>query len=248
MRRRSPRWRLIALGLAALLFAGTIHDLILFAGGEGRHAWVGIDVRVYLDATQRWLTGGSFYLPHQLAGPYTIAYGDVLYPPTAIPLFAPFLVLPAVLWWAVPIAGIAAVSVASRPSPTVIAAMALCLWFPTTMVRIVTGNPVMWIALFAALAWRWPAFGPWVLLKPSLFPFALIGAPRRWWWVGLVAYGALALVTLPLMAQWVTVLLNSRGGGLLYSLQDVPLVCIGMLAGMSGWVRSRAPEPRLVPA
>lgn len=30
---------------------------------------VGADLWLYTDATRRWLEGGSFYLPHQLAGP-----------------------------------------------------------------------------------------------------------------------------------------------------------------------------------
>ena len=56
-----------------------------------------------MDITRNWVDTGEFYLPHQLAGPYQVqTLVDVLYPPIALYLFVPFLVLPAVLWWAIP--------------------------------------------------------------------------------------------------------------------------------------------------
>ncbi len=39
------------------------------------------DYALYIGATQRWLAGGSFYLPSQLAGPHPLEWGLILYPP-----------------------------------------------------------------------------------------------------------------------------------------------------------------------
>ena len=68
---------------------------------------VGVDYVLYRDAAARWLAGGPFFEPYQLAGPYAISAGDILYPPVGLWLFVPFAVLPApvaaVMWWAIPI-------------------------------------------------------------------------------------------------------------------------------------------------
>ena len=63
-----------------------------------------VDYQLYMDAARSWLADGTFYLPYQLAGPYLVTAGDVLYPPYSLVLFVPFTFLPAILWWAVPIA------------------------------------------------------------------------------------------------------------------------------------------------
>ncbi len=64
---------------------------------------LGVDYRLHMEAAQRWMDGGSFYQPWQLAAPYpTIGAGEILYPPIALALFVPFTFLPWVLWWAVP--------------------------------------------------------------------------------------------------------------------------------------------------
>ena len=51
-----------------------------------------------------WLASGSWYATRQLAGPYGIESGDVLYPPQIPHLLIPFRVLPPMLWWVVPAA------------------------------------------------------------------------------------------------------------------------------------------------
>src|SRR4249919_2944324 len=79
----------------------------------------GVDFRLYQDATARWLASGQFYEPYQLAGPYPISAGDILYPPVALWLFVPFAVdggpvldaIQAVVWWALPLGVVAAVVV-----------------------------------------------------------------------------------------------------------------------------------------
>jgi hypothetical protein len=42
-------------------------------------------------------------IPEQLAGRYELATGHVLYPPPALLAFAVLSVLPAILWWLIPL-------------------------------------------------------------------------------------------------------------------------------------------------
>lgn len=71
-------------------------------------AIVGADFDGYLAAGRRFLETGSPYTAVQLLGPYdpwSLPQTEVfLYPPTALLLVLPFLVLPAFLWWALPLA------------------------------------------------------------------------------------------------------------------------------------------------
>jgi hypothetical protein len=198
---------------------------------------LGVDVTLYRDVAARWLDSGAFYEPRQLAGPYEVAHGDVLYPPVGLWLFVPFTVLPLVLWWAIPAALTAWAIWQVRPRPAVWPLMALCLAWPTTPLKIWTGNPVIWClaAMSVAIVFRWAA--PFVLLKPSLFPFALFGVRERAWWIGL---GVLVLLCLPfggLWADWLASVLNSRGSGLLYSALEAPMLLLPIAAWLG---RTRA--------
>jgi hypothetical protein len=199
-----------------------------------------LDYHIYIDATSRFLQGGSFYDPRQLSGPYgaegTVqGWWPILYPPQAIALFAPFTVLPAALWWAIPLATTAAVVVWHRPQPIAWPVLAACLWWPVTTTKIATGNPVMWTVAFVALGtiWRWPAV--LALFKPSLFPFALIGwRDRRWWILG--ALGALPFCWL--LPDYLRAM-SLFTSGISYSLGEVPLMLIPVVA----WVASRRRAP-----
>lgn len=207
---------------------------------------VGADLSLYVNATRGALDGSSFYPAHQLAGPYLIADGDILYPPTAIPLFVPFLVLPAVLFWLVPLGIVGTVILRYRPAPWTWPIMALCLAYPPTMIKLIHGNPFMWVAAAVALGtvYGWPAV--FAMLKPTLAPFALIGIRSRHWWIA--AFG-LALVSLPFAGLWVqylTVTLDSRNpAGLLYSLTDVPLLLVPIVAWLGWSARVSISIPRL---
>ena len=92
--------------------------------------------------------------------------------------------------------------------------MALCLAWPTTPLKIWTGNPVIWCmaAMSVAIVYRWAA--PFVLLKPSLFPFAFFGIRERAWWIGLAVFVAVCVPFGALWADWIVSVLNSRGSGL----------------------------------
>ena len=106
----------------------------------------GIDYRLHIDATARYFSGGSFYFPWQLSGPYGLdGLLPILYPPEAMALFAPFLILPAFLWWVVPLVVTLAIVLYWRPRQLAWPLIAACLWWPMTSLKIVAGNPEIWI-------------------------------------------------------------------------------------------------------
>jgi hypothetical protein len=240
----SARAQRIALG--AVLAAGIVIDLILLRPALDM-AWSmtpGGDFVLYRDSASRWLAGGGFYWPYQLAGPYDVLSAEILYPPVALALFLPFTILPAFLWWLVPLALIAATVWHWRPRPWALVGVVICAGSYPTIIAIHQGNPVMWIAAFVALGTRWPAYSALVFLKPSLFPFAMLGIRHRSWWIVTALLAAMSLLLLPMTLDWLHVLLNMRGGrsGLLYSLPEAAILAIPLVA----WAgRARRPTPEL---
>ena len=169
-------------------------------------------------------------ISYQLAGPYQISAGDILYPPVALLLFVPFSVLPAVLWWLLPAAAIGWSLRRLQPTRVAWPMLAACAAWPTTPLKILTGNPVMWAvaALALGVVYAWPSV--LVLLKPSLFPFALFGARKRTWWLAAVA---LVVVSVPfgsLWLDWLHSVANSQGGGLAYSSLEIPMLAFPLIA------------------
>lgn len=189
------------------------------------------DLTIYTDATRRLLNGGGWFLPRQLAGPYEIAWGDVLYPPAAAWFFAPWLVLPGWTFVVIPAAITGWAVWRLRPAPWAWPLMALCLLWPVTGLKVLSANPNVWVTAAVALGalYGWPA--ALVLLKPSLLPFALLGVRSRAWW-GVAA--GLAVLSLPLLGATLAypgVILSSHNpDGFLYSLVDVPMVLIPVIA------------------
>jgi hypothetical protein len=219
------------LAVTAAVLAAIAIQLVL----ADTHDWYGhwtLDYQLYMDVTRRWLAGGEFYQSWQLAGPYGVAepYGSVLYPPVAIWLFGVFTVLPAVLWWILPFGAVAWTVWRHHPDPWAWPVMALCIAWPPSIVKLVTGNPVMWAVASVALGtiYAWPSV--FAMLKPSVFPFALLGLRSRGWWLG---FGLLVLASLPFGAMWgtwLTTVFNARDGGLLYSIQELPLLALPLIA------------------
>jgi hypothetical protein len=199
----------------------------------------GSDYGFYRGAASRWWETGQFYLTHQLTGPYEATSGiDTLYPPFALGLFAPFVWLPAVLWWAIPL-GILAWHVAtSRPAWWAWPLLALLVWWPRSQSIVIWGNTSMWLAATVALGLRfgWPA--ALVLLKPSLAPFALLGIRSRGWWLTLAV---LVVVSVPMAADYIAALRNNVGGWPppWYSLADVPLLLVPVVATWARESRTR---------
>ena len=220
--------RSVALVASAAVFALPV--LFVLAIPDPLEQAFGIDFALYRDVAARWLAGGPFYEPHQLAGPYEVAHGDVLYPPVGLWLFVPFTVLPAVLWWGIPAALTAWAIWRVRPRPAVWPLMALCLAWPTTPLKIWTGNPVIWCvaAMSVAIVYRWAA--PVRAAQTEPLPFALFGIRQRSWWIGLAVFVAMCLPFGALWLDWVTSVMNSRGGGLLYSALEAPMLLLPLVA------------------
>ena len=227
-----PWYRPIAVGFSLLAMAAAAYFGFLLLA-DARFNWIlGGDRQIYRDAALRWLGGGSWYTPDQLAGTYTIATGHVLYPPIALLWLAPAAFLPDPLWWAIPIVGVAAIVYHHQPAPWSWPVMALCLALPLTPRLSAAGNPVLWITLFAALGTIWrPAFAL-IVLKPSIFPFALLGVRNRGWWVTVAAFAIGSALFLPMTLDYVRILMNARGpmATILYSLHDVAMVSIPLIA------------------
>jgi hypothetical protein len=224
-------------GLALATFLLLVDGSDAWANVSTLRSQVGVDYQLYVDAARRWLETGLFFEAHQLAGPYQISAGDILYPPVALVLLVPFTVLPALLWWLVPILAVAWSIRCLRPHRVVWPLLAACAVWPTTPLKVLTGNPVIWAAgaLALGVVYAWPSVI--VLIKPSLFPFALFGANRRAWWLAL---GALLVVCIPfgsLWIDWLHSILNSEGGGLAYSSLEIPLLAFPLIA----WVARSDP-------
>jgi hypothetical protein len=201
-----------------------------------RPSILAFDFDIYREAARSWLAGDGFYHARQLAGAYQIIDGDVLYPPTLLWLLVPFTVLPDLLWWAVPAAISAWALWRLRPSRWLCFGMSALLVCPPNQWAIVGGNPVLWVAALTLLGVTYGWGGAFVLLKPSLLPFALLGITGRRWWLVTGLLVALTLPLLPLLLQYPQVILDSHGmGGMLYSLNNVPLLAIPALA----WVARR---------
>lgn len=237
-RRSTATIRPVLLVRAAVVLTAAVIlvvDLWLHASRFLNPGWaptVGWDLAVIQDAARHWLAGQGFYPAYQLAGPFLNADRQILYPPISLALFLPSLLLPAVLWWVLPLGTIAAVVVHWRPSPWAWLLIGLCLAQEESVLIVSRGNPSMWIAAFVALGTIWrPAFAL-VFLKPSLAPFALLGVRSRSWWLVTAALAAVSLALLPMDLDWLRSMLNATGdhSGLLYSLRSVPFVAVPVVA------------------
>jgi len=200
----------------------------------------GADLRGYVEASRSSLAGDGFYLPRQLHGPYAIELGDVLYPPTVLYLFIPFLVLPYQLWWVLAVGLLCYVVWSWRPTLWAVASILVCLAFPNQPVLYFRGAPVILFAALvaAALRWKWP--GALILLKPSILPFALIGIRTRGWWITAGILLVLTLPLIPLIPDWLRAVVDARGpDGWLYSVKDLPLLMVPVIGYLG---RTRNPH------
>ena len=228
-----------AIAVTAVFVLADLVDLVVNADTIRQQP--GVDYRLYVDAATSWLHGGSYFQAYQLSGPYQISAGDILYPPVALLLFIPFTLLPAILWWLIPAAAIGWCLVRLRPARLAWPILAACVAWPTTPLKILTGNPVMWAvaALAMGVVYAWPSV--LVLIKPSLFPFALFGSRTRRWWLALALFAVASLPFGSLWVDWAHSVLNSQGGGITYSSLEIPMLAFPLVAWL-GRTEAR-PEP-----
>jgi hypothetical protein len=204
----------------------------------------GLDYRWHVDAARRLLDTGTPYWPWQIAGPYEISDGAILYPPTAFLLFIPFIWLPAFLWWALPIAILAVGMAVHRPPLWAWVVIGAILSFEKSLNVFVFGNPSMWIvaAIAAGTVLWWPFI--FVVAKPTFAPIALLGIRHRSWWIAAVI---LAIASIPfgrVWLDWFAVVGNSNVS-LIYNLPTLPLMLAPLVAWLTGVRRPLAwPYPR----
>lgn len=196
-------------------------------------AYFGVDYRTYSEAARSLLTGHGFYPPVELAGPWEMWTSAIVYPPTSIPFFAVAGSLSLALWLAIPTTVTAWAVLWHRPSLFAWSLIAVAVATPWAIWEWWCGNPVLWAVALIALATHRGWVGPLVLVKPTLFvaPFALIGIRTRGWWLTMGACCVMALVTLPLWPDYLTVLRNMRGSaGLLHAWGDLSLLLVPIIA------------------
>lgn len=246
------RWRRpLVVALTVLTFAGAAVVWVIRLGVVIREGAVAIDFRLWLVIAKRWVETGSMYTADQLAGPFdpqpmdwiTMADLPTLYPPPAILLFLPFLVLPAILWWVIPLGSIVLVMTRLRPASWTWPVIGAILMWPEVSTSIYVGSTTMWIVAFLALGlvYHWPS--TLILLKPSLAPFALVGIRHRSWWLGLGVWCLVAVLMLPAWLDYLTVARNVDSG-LLYSIGSIPFMLVPVVA----WLGRRRDAPETVSA
>lgn len=239
-RDRLVRFASIALiGAFLVVVAFEIVAIWIPAIGRGE-APPGMDLGFYTERTQSWLDGNGFYRERQLQGPYRIENGDALYPPPAILLFLPWaLGVPAALWWLIPLGVAVAALWRLKPPLWAWAILAGVFVHGRMLLAIILGNPSIWAfaAILGGAAFGWPALV--ALSKPVLAPFALIGATRRSWWIGLVIVGVGALAFAPMWPDYLRVLVDARNErDIWYVIGEVPIAAALAIVGWAG-MRSR---------
>ena len=241
---RSACARAILRSTAVVVAALALVRLVLVYLEPFGQRFVAIDLNGYVAGARRFLATGSPYLPEQIAGPWQLQPDSFIHPPVAILLFLPFAVLPAILWWAIPL-GVTAWSVVRlRPAPWAWPIMAGCLLWPRTAGILVAGNTDMWVAAAVGLtlATGIPA-SVLIVMKSSYLPLALAGANRREWWIGGAIVAIVCLLFAPLWFEYLSVL----GGATLeplYSLYNAPFVAIPLGAWLARKRRRTAPALR----
>jgi hypothetical protein len=190
----AQRTLVIVLG-SALLIEVVVGTLVIAAPGD-----IGVDFRFYHDLAARWVAEGTYFQPYQLTGPYaSTTLVDTFYPPIALFLFVPFLVVPAILWWLIPIVVLVYVIARLRPNMWAVAAMIVLMMWVRAFGAFLWGNTDMWVVatVAAALRWGWPA--ALIAIKPSVLPFMILGVRSRSFWM---AIAILVVVSIPLWELW----------------------------------------------
>jgi hypothetical protein len=226
------------LGLALVIGYGALGSFVAMAHSPwaDQFAYANGDLSGYLDGARRFLATGSPYLPEQIAGYWHLQPHSFINPPSALPLFLPFLWLPAILWWVIPIVGTAVLMIAWRPAPWTWPLIAFCLLWPRTQGSILAGNTDLWAALIASLGCRygWPFV--FLIVKPSFAPVALLAARDRRFWIAAIVVVVVMLPLVPIWIDYVAVVRNTDIG-VGYSLFSSPLVAMPVVAW---WGRRRS--------
>ena len=226
--------------LAVGLLAAAVIVLFWSLLGPFGRAYLDWDRAHYLAATARWLDTGTPYLAQEVAHSFNYGPDTFLHPPIALLLFLPFRWLPAIAWYAIPIAIVAVLVSRWRPARWTWPILAACLAWPRTSGMLIVGNTDLWVGAFVALGLRWGWGWALIALKPSFAPLALFGVRRRALWVAAAVLGLISLPFGRLWLDWFSVVVHAPGG-VLYSFLGLPLVLLPAVA-YAGRSRQGAPS------
>ncbi len=233
------RWvRPAIIGLSAVIVLAAVAIWQARFAAFEQFGAVAIDYRTFVDEGHRLLDHGSPYLAYQLAGPYE-AQPDLFRQPADVPFLYPppiaivgvmLTVLPAVLWWIVPLSLLLALVVWWRPAPWTWPLIALAMAWPSTSAIVVAGGSTMWAAALVAAGLRfgWPA--ALLMLKPSLAPLVVVGIRRRSWWIAVAGLGISSLLMWPLWGEYLSAIRNASDVAPWYSIGDLPLLAVPIVA------------------
>jgi len=215
----------VMVGLTIAIGILAAQELAWTAGSPWAHefAFGNGDLVGYLDGARRFLALGTPYL----SGP--LEPHSFIHPPIALALFVPFLWIPAILWWAIPLIGTAVLVIASTPRPWTWPLMALVLLWPRSQGAILAGNSDLWIMFVVALGVRfgWPI--ALLILKPTFAPLALLFVRDGQVRYALAGVGLIVgLGLIPAWMEWLAIV-RRIDGGLVYSIASLPLVCLPLL-------------------
>ena len=214
--------RIALLTVTGALVVAFVLELIWLWGYVDSQDAIDVDRVYYASVGQRWLDSGEFYTARQLDGPYVVLPNvDNLYPPTAIPFMVAAVMLPALLYYLIPLGTTALLVAWWRPAAWTWPLLALLLAWPRGVSNIIYGNSDIWIqaAIGGGLLVGFPAL--LVLMKPSVLPFAAAGIRHRSFWVGLALAALASLLVLDLWQQYFVAIGNSDAEWY-YSLEDTP--------------------------
>lgn len=210
---------------------------------------IGIDYRAVMDGTNRWVATGSPYLPRQLEGPYlhlganSSDSGEFLYPPIVLPFLWGFALLPGIAWWT----GAVVVAVLAlrwlRPARWSWPMLILLASVGQGVPLVIAGNPTMWVTAVALCGLRpgWPA--AFAVLKPSLWPVALLGVHARSWWITIAILAVVAVPFGTLWLEWYHALVDLDSAGPLFAFSHVAFVSVPVIATIASPRRTEARTP-----
>lgn len=193
---------------------------------------IGNDLAFYVRISLRLFSGGYWYEDRELHGPFEFDYMyDVVYPPAAAWIFLPFNVVGIVGLWLIGTAAVVWLLREWRPAPWTWPVMALCLLWPLTLLKGLAGTSSLFVMIAVGLGLRfsWPA--AFIVLKPSFLPFSVIGSRKRSWWIAILVIIVASLPFLSDTLRYPQVILDMRNPrGSLYSLDDLPLILLPIVA------------------
>lgn len=204
---------------------------------------LGLDWLGYRAGVERLLASGTPYAPFELAGPFVPEHLDFIHPPNALALFAPFAMLPKpldyILWIGIPIAIFC--FLLRRLPWWAWPAVALLSTTNSLQYPILNGNSSLFMTAIFGLGFRYGWVVGLLAMKPTLAPLAIVALRRPWRTRTLVAAATLAVVplvvTLPWLADYLTVARNMQGIPLTYSISNYSLIALAALP----WLADRLP-------